>query len=235
MKTYDKIYALGNKENSTIFADDYDLIVIEEKVDGANFRFQIVDGLPLFGTRTQNLNKDNMNSNFKRAVDFVTEKLKYNVLKDIYEKAGLVFFCENMIKHTIGYNWDITPPVIGYDIFSVPENKYLDEKKCAMVFKEIGIEFIPLVRYCTSKECRELLEQLEELVPSSKYVAMKAEGIVFKNYKKQIFAKFVRKEFKEKNEEVFGKTKRKTTNDEEFLVVVYCNNFKIKMNHEKEI
>lgn len=232
MKTYNKIYALGNEENKDIFNDDNDIIVIQEKVDGANFRFCYQDGKLKFGTRTQDLVDEQVNKNFKRAVEFVKER--FDKLSDEKKLSlrGLIFFCENMIKHTIGYNWDITPPVIGYDIYIpiYPEGKGVygsidNIKEC---FDLLDIEFIPIVKICSAKECKSLMTNLEELVPTSKYITMKAEGIVFKNYSKQIFAKFVRKEFKEKNEEVFGKTKKKASNDEEWMTAVYCNNFKIE-------
>ncbi len=38
---YKKIRQLGHEENKHIFLDPDDEIVIEEKVDGANFRFMV--------------------------------------------------------------------------------------------------------------------------------------------------------------------------------------------------
>lgn len=232
MKTYDKIYALGHDENANIFDNDEDEIVVEEKVDGANFRFTIEHGELRFGSRTQTIQEDQCNKNFKRAVEFVRDKFNGLSFEEKRSMQGLTFFCENMVKHTIPYNWDITPPVIGYDIYAsiYLEGKgvYMSSDKCKELFDMIGIEFVPIVKKCTAKECKEILKTLEEYVPTSKYVAMKAEGIVFKNYTKQMMAKYVRQEFKERNEEVFGKTKKKASNDEEWMTAVYCNNHKVE-------
>jgi len=236
IKTYDKIFSLGNVENADIFRDENDIIVIEEKVDGACMRIKLQvdenkESKLIFGSRTQNLVEGQINKNFKRSVDFVNSNFVQlsTVEKEILE--GYVFFCENMIKHTMSYNWDITPPLIGYDVYSEKEFRYLNVDEIKPLFEILKIEFIPVIKSCSAKECLELIKNVEELeafVPTSKYVTMKAEGIVFKNNSKQIMAKFVRKEFKEKNSEVFGGTKKKAPNDEEWMTVVYSNNYKIE-------
>ena len=59
---------------------------------------------------------------------------------------------------------------------------------------------------------------------------MKAEGVVFKNYNKQLFAKYVRDAFKEKNAETFGhhyKYHLEEDNDNARIVYVYATNARI--------
>ena len=80
---YKKIKRLGDEENKEIFADKEDLIYIQEKVDGANFRFYITEkGELIFGSRTQEIREDDKShKNFMRAVNHIREKLKGKHLK----------------------------------------------------------------------------------------------------------------------------------------------------------
>jgi hypothetical protein len=76
---------------------------------------------------------------------------------------------------------------------------------------------------------------VEGYIPRSKYIGgsekdLLAEGVVVKNYEKQLFAKIVRPEFVERNAEVFGGSKKPRSlngNDEEF-VFKYCTNYRIE-------
>jgi len=52
---YLKIKIAGHEDNKRIFSDPEDDIVVEEKIDGGNFRFYINKGNIIFGSRTQQL------------------------------------------------------------------------------------------------------------------------------------------------------------------------------------
>jgi hypothetical protein len=72
----------------------------------------------------------------------------------------------------------------------------------------------------------------DSFVPDSKYTPLslqnrQAEGVVFKNYDKQIFAKYVRKKFKEVNKRAFGGSKKFANDDSEKIVAIYCTNARI--------
>ena len=61
-----------------------------------------------------------------------------------------------------------------------------------------------------------------------------AEGVVFKNYKKQLFVKHVRDKFKENNGKAFGrKPKDKLPTQDDVLVYKYCTNRRIQKIIEK--
>ena len=49
---YGKIKQLGHKECEDIFSDPEANIVVQEKIDGGNFRFTIKNGIIIFGSRT---------------------------------------------------------------------------------------------------------------------------------------------------------------------------------------
>ena len=122
---YHKIKQLGDEENKDIFLVPTDQIAIEEKVDGANFRFIIKDVKIIFGSRTQQLTSDegeetNISKNFQRCVKHILETVWSNI--DITESPlfkSLIFYGENMVKHTMNYDWEKMPPFLGFDILTL--------------------------------------------------------------------------------------------------------------------
>jgi hypothetical protein len=231
-KKYPKIYTIGHEENKDIFSNPEDIILIQEKIDGGNFRFMIKDNKVIFGSRTMQLTDDeggdtNVPKDFKSCCDYVRDKInKCDVSLDRYE--GYIFFGEACHKHTINYNWEKIPRFLGFDIFDMQHNKFI----YPLFYADFQIEEVPFVKECKVSEIGEINDKL---VPISAYAPldklnMQAEGIVIKNYSKQILAKYVRNEFKEKNTEAFGGTpkynKEDDTDNAEFLFK-YCTNPRI--------
>lgn len=223
---YKKIYRLGFEENKDIFLNKNDLIYIEEKVDGANFRFYIGEkGQVIFGSRSQQLTSDkgedtNVQKNFMKCINHIREKLKD---KNLLKYKGLIFYGECMVKHTIGYDWENTPPFLGFDILK--KDKFLDCDEVTKIYSELRLDRVPLIKVVHAHEIKEITDKD---VPKSKYYSGQAEGIVFKNYDKQIYAKYVREAFKEKNKKEFGVNKKNTKTDEDYFTAVYCTNARIE-------
>jgi len=222
--TYHKIKRFGDDENKNIFLIDDDDIVIEEKIDGANFRFYISkEGAIIFGSRTQQLTSNegsdsNVAKNFRRCVNFVRKTLEG---KDLIEFRGLTFYGECCVRHTMNYEWEGMPPYLGFDVGD--SRGYWDYAHKKKAFALLGLKMVPLIKIIKASEIKNVTD---EDVPISEYALAssqdrQAEGIVFKNYKRQIFAKYVRDAFKEKNSEVFGGTPKynafENTNNSEFL------------------
>jgi len=236
-KTYHKIKRLGDEENKEIFTNPEDEIIIQEKIDGGNFRFAILNGKLIFGSRTQQLTNDegedtNLNKNFKRCVEFVREKLTN--CPHAFD-LNLIFFGECCVKHTISYDWDKIPPFLGFDIYDIKEERYLDYRECYELYTSFGLPMVPLVGI---KKAGEIKDVTDKMVPISMYSLesakdRKAEGVVYKNYTKQIFAKYVRDAFKERNAEAFGGSPKynKTGEDNNAdFVFKYCTNARIEKN-----
>ena len=224
---YKKIKQLGDEENEDIFKDKEDLIYIQEKVDGGNCRFYInKNGKIIFGSRTQQLTSDegediNIQKNFMRCLNHIRDKLSD---KDLTNYKNLIFFGELMIQHTIGYDWENTPPFLGFDILG-EDDRFIEMDIMMKVYTSLGLDFVPLIKVVKASEIKEVTDKD---VPKSKYYGGQAEGIVFKNYEKQIYAKYVRDKFKEKNKEEFGQNKKHTTTDEDYFSAVYCTNARIE-------
>lgn len=229
-KKYGKIKIVGHEDNEGIFSDSTDEIIIEEKLDGANFRFMIKNGKIIFGSRSQQLTSDegvdtNIQKNFLRAVNFIRGQIISNIDLDNSEKyENYIFYGECMVSHTMSYDWDTIPPFLGFDIYDVKKEEYLEVDVMGLLFDELGLEIVPIIKITTVGELKEITE---DMIPTSRYSLHQAEGIVFKNYKKQLMAKLVREKFKEKNKEVFGGGKKYTNTDEEYLTAVYCTNSRI--------
>ena len=224
---YGKIYRIGHTETEDIFKNEKDLIVIEEKIDGGNFRFMILDQRVIIGSRTQQLTSDegedtNMNKMFLRCSNYVRQMIKDLDLKK-YE--GMIFYGENCIKHTLNYNWDEIPPYLGFDIRK--DNVFINYEERTKLFQELGLKEAPLVEI---KQAKEIKEIDDNIIPISKYAKGKAEGVVFKNYSKQIFAKYVSDAFKEDNALAFGGSPKYNniddTNNGDFIFK-YCTNARI--------
>lgn len=230
---YHKIKRLGDDENKDIFLNPDDEIVIEEKVDGANIRILIKDGKLIFGSRTQQLTSDEgedikIEKNFRRCIEFVRETLKDIDLKHF---NNLILIGECMVRHTLSYDWDKMPPFLGFDIYNLETNEYVGYDGIVELFHLLRLPIVPLFKRCKASEITEIND---DFVPISQYAPrenpnQKAEGLVFKNYKRQIFAKYVRSEFKEKNAEMFGKkSKGKSDDNNEEIVFKYCTNARIE-------
>lgn len=213
MLEYDKIRYLGDASNSFIFNDEEDEIVVTEKMDGANFRFMLEDGKLVFGSRKVELEKE---SQWSDCINFIKEQINDNIFK--YQ--GLTFFGECMKRHTIKYN-DNIPMFIGFDVYD--GEKFIDNPE--EIFEDIGLTFVPIIGKYKVKDIGELDESF---VPKSIWNDDLAEGIVLKNYEKQVFAKIVRKKFKEENRLKFGGSPRFSKNDTEKVFLKFCTKARVE-------
>lgn len=224
---YPKIRVLGDEENKELLANDDDWIYIEEKMDGANTRFLIVDGKVIVGSRNVQITNDEgelQNERWRRAYNFVMEKLKKVDLKR-YDRLMLVG--ETMVRHSIDYDWSRIPPILMFDVYDLNEGRFLDYNEKCRIFDEMNLPIVPLVKIVKAKDLRSMKID-DDFVPQSKWRDGKAEGVVFKNYKRQIFAKYVLTEFREVNKMAFGGSKKYASNDTEKVLFQYCTNQRIE-------
>lgn len=233
MIKYPKIYTVGHEYNEMIFLNPKDEIIIEEKIDGANFRFMITDENQLiFGSRRLELVQDGdhkWQKNFTRCISFIQDALRD---KDLSRLKGYILFGECVTSHTLSYDWDKIPPYLGFDIINLKNDTFLDYNTKIKIFTELNLPIVPLIKTCKAKD---IVEINDNMVPISFYAPksnpkQKAEGIVFKNNITGVRAKYVRNEFKEANSKTFGGNpkynKVDDTNNAEF-VFKYCTNARI--------
>ncbi len=214
---YPKIFHIGTKNTEGFITPDAmdNEIVIEEKMDGANFRFGVIDGKFRAGSRrvdftplmyppneptTPVMNESALGQFFK-AVMYAFANYA-DKLKD-----GYVYFAEYMIPHTLDYDWDNTPLLLGFDIYDVNVQRFLGYDEKIKEFQRIGMPTVPLVKRMKLRDLT--VEEYEKLIPKSKYRDGVAEGVVIKDYARQWFVKVVTPEFREANLATFGAGARK--------------------------
>ena len=215
---YPKIKQLGHEETLNLFLDPEDTVIIEEKIDGSNFRIFIKDCQLYFGSR--NLTLEENNGQWLRCIKYVKQTLDD---KDLLKLNGHILFGECTNPHTLKYNLEQIPPFLGFDVLT-PEGKFLSHKN--KIFQKLGLPIVPCLQYIKVKD---ITNVTDEWVPKSLYSDLQAEGIVFKNYKRQAFAKYVRAEFKEENKKVFGSSP-KHSEDTERISLKYCTMARIEKN-----
>lgn len=204
VQKFHKIHRLGKKE---IPSDE--LIYVEEKLDGANFRVWFEEDRSMrFGTRETEFPKDcQAFGNFQRAVEFMKER-HINFLKEFEvhpELQRYIFYLESMTKHTLNYDKEITPATVLFDIYDPITNKYMALAHKQEIAEHLNIK-TPQVVYCGTNR-----EFTENDIPQSAYGPFKAEGIVIKTMETKfdihgeiLRGKLVREEFKEENHKVFN-------------------------------
>jgi hypothetical protein len=242
-KKYWKIFAVGSDHDEVkpLLQNDEDLIYIEAKEDGANTRIAVIDGKLIFGSRTQEIEEGSVNAkNWNRCMAFIHEKTK-----DKKFPENCILFVENMIKHTMNYNWETIPPCLGFDIQDMTTGKFYDYDKKKEIFDSLDLPMVPLVWRGSVKQFKEEIAKTEgdndlnkiekRFIPVCKYAPISnpnqlEEGIVIKNPIAMSYGKIVRNEFKEKNAEEFGgapKYNKVDDTDNTELVFKYCTNARI--------
>lgn len=220
---YPKIYHLGHEDTELVLADKNDTVVEEEKIDGANFRFYVRDNKLILGSHTQEL-AEVPDKFWKRGVEYTKEKFDGRNLQN-YD--GYIFYAEMCVKHSVDYDWDKIPPILGFDIMYAETGQFMDWKEAKRIYESLGITFVPVIQECKVSELGELSEKR---IPKSAYSATQAEGVVIKNYAKNVMCKIVSSKFKEVNRAAFGMTKsqaRATQDNDEMVTAAYATNSRI--------
>jgi len=204
---YPKVKYVGEPENRDLWNSR---VYVEEKIDGANFRFGWIGGVFRFGSRNVELTKagDSIPKNFRKAVEFV-QSIK-DKLRPCY-----IYFAEATIPHTIQYDWSKMPYILGFDIWDCEQHRFVDYDLKVKMFEEADIQPVPLIKVLNSKPSQ---EELKQIIPMSQFYDGTAEGVVFKNYRDQVIAKLVSKKFKEVNRSIFGKHKKEIKDETEKFV-----------------
>ena len=194
INSYPSVYQVGHAAIANLFDGE---VQIEEKVDGSQFSFGIVDGEILCKSKNVRFSPDMANKMFNKAVETVLELTP--LLKD-----GWQYRCEYLQKpkqNTLCYERTPKSYLILFDINTGLESYMSYEDKKAEA-ERIGLECVPLL-YRGKVETYDQFTQFLEL--TSILGGCKVEGVVIKNYeqftkdKKVAMGKYVNESFQEIN------------------------------------
>lgn len=240
MRKYPKVKYPNDEDAKGVFASGD--IVIQEKLDGANFRFTLEDNLDeeyhtserdiVFGSRNVIFkNQSDENKQFERSMEYIRDVVDPKIIREIQEKhnGSLTFFGESMTPHTLEYDWKNTPRFIGFDVYHEDDERWLTQANIERAFDELNLPTTPVIDIVSAKAWGDYSIEVGE----SAFGDVKAEGFTFKNYDTQTFAKFVRDDFKEKAKKTFGASKKQQKSGAEKLSYTYITNARIEKQAHK--
>jgi hypothetical protein len=171
LPSYPKVYALGHAAISGIFSD---VVSVEEKVDGSQFSFGIVDGDLQCRSRGKD-QTDAPDDLFKPAVRTARELADAGLLV-----PGWVYRGETLAKpkhNTLKYDRVPDRNIILYDV-TTGEESYLEPHEKQKSAERLGLECVPVLHVGTV----ESLDELHEFMSRTSVLGgCKAEGIVCKS------------------------------------------------------
>lgn len=190
--SYPKIYAFGHREVRDIFDGP---VVVEEKVDGSQFSFGVIDGELRCRSKGQEIVVGAPEALFRTAVANVVALAPKLTPEWTYRGEVL-----SKPKHNaLAYDRVPAQNVILFDI-NDGEESYLSPEEKATEAERLGLECVPSFPLVTPVTESTLLGMLDRV---SVLGGQKIEGIVVKRYdrfgadKKALMAKFVSEAFKE--------------------------------------
>ena len=167
-----------------------------EKVDGANFRFQLQQsGQIRFGDRNRVYQDSTaVPDPYQHAVRYVQEHLDREALRAAVDDVEeIVFFGEAMHRHTIEYDWDRTPSVLGFDVWSAADEAFRPPGAVNRIFERLGLQPVNAVeRELSARD----FDPDSYTIPESAWYDGPAEGVVVRNKRGQR-AKLLHPEFRE--------------------------------------
>jgi len=242
MIKYPKLRYTNHEDSKPLFEEGE--IVVQEKVDGSNFRFTLEENLDeqfhteerdlVFGSRNvQYKNPKDESKQFGAPISYIRDTITRDDVLSLQDTfAGrLTFFGEAMLPHTLSYNFGDIPAFVGFDVYNESTKRWLNRENVEFTFDKLGIDVSPILDTVPARE----FDEFTIVVPESEYGDVKAEGLAFKNYETQTFAKYVRPTFKEKNVQTFGKPKKHQETGAEKCSYQYITSARIRKTAHKLI
>lgn len=214
-------------------------------VSNSNFRFKLDEksDMFLFGSRNtlfkeQGLPKhpENIGGQFAKVSRHINNKANKDKLRDYQDSFGeLTIYGENMVKHTLDYEWDDIPQFLGFDVYSEKEGEFLRLETAKGIIEDIGLEFAPIVDRVEANK----FDHEDYEIPESNYREGKAEGVVIRRSSERdkhgswrgSRAKYLSEEFEEKHGS--AKSGSEPMTDDEELVETYATKGRIRKHINK--
>ena len=192
INSYPQVYAVGHKVIQDLFKGE---VLVEEKIDGSQFSFGVLNGELCCRSKGKQIILDNPEKMFTKAINTALE------LQDKL-RPEWIYRCEFLQKpkHNV-LLYDRTPEkyLIVYDIM-VGLEAYLSYPEKLVEAKRLGLECVPVLYFGEITELG-MLNNLLDLM--SCLGGTQVEGVVVKNYelftqqKKFAAGKYVSEKYKE--------------------------------------
>jgi hypothetical protein len=160
-------------------------------------------------------------------------EIKRDGQREVLDSWGVVtLFGENMLRHSLDYNWEKTPAFLLFDVYSHDEDEFLPLDAARSVCGTLGLEFVPVLDIVSNPSEFDPTEYGESL-PASQFRDGLAEGVVIKNYETQCFAKLVAEENEEVRYDRWGYAQTHAEDYTELLVARFVTNERIEKQLRK--
>lgn len=171
-KKYMDIERLKDKYVDGFQKGDY--IVVQEKIDGANFSIRYneeEDAITSFSRK----NILDFSNNLRGAWEW-SQKLNKELVKEVLG-TNLILFGEWLVSHTIVYPNDKYQNAYFYDVYNVETGNYLKQDEVKNIINRLGLISVPVFYEGEFKSW----EHLRQFVGRTDLGGENGEGIVVKN------------------------------------------------------
>ena len=214
-KKYHSIVRYGHRSTREVL-NRGDQIIIQEKVDGANASFAVVDGELKCWSRNRELSMSNTLEGF-----YVWAKQNIEVDKLL---EGVVYFGEWTAQHKVVYE-GYAKQFFLYDIYNLHLEEYVSFSMVRDEAKRLGLNLIPVFFEGEFESFEQLMSYVGRTALNGKLgQEVSGEGIVVKNvdyrdrFGKQMFVKLVVDKFAEVQMQKAPKDPKKKFTPEELKV-----------------
>lgn len=258
MKEYPKVPRYDHPVVENTWFDENTHIL--EKYDGSNFRFALYDeyynqydtrddakeGEYILGSSSVDRSESKVDKfqktlEFDKRLNFIKNNVNKDKLKQLHKEyeSPLIIFAENMIRHTLEYNWDNIPPLIVFDIY-VPS---LDDsmEKFNDPYREKFDGFLPWSEVCRITD--EVLDMRTaryidtgvkysnldtDMIGKSEFSENRAEGYVIRDDNSYRRIKIRTPEFLEMNKKIWGSNVNDSSPESKKIAYTFATNTRIK-------
>ena len=193
-KKYHKIIRYGHKSTQDVL-NKGDYIIIQEKIDGANASFAVINGELKCWSRNRELNESNTLEGF---YEWVQQNVQVQKLLE-----GVVYFGEWTAQHKVSYEGYMKQFFL-YDIYNLHLEEYVSFSMVRDEAKRLGLQLIPVFFEGEFESFEQLMSYVGRTDLGGKLKGKPTgEGIVVKNvnyrdeFGKQVFVKLVIDGFRE--------------------------------------
>lgn len=151
-----------------------DHIVVQEKIDGANFSIRYdedSDSIAAYRRR----DRLDFNDNLRGAWEW-----SQTLDKDLVHRVlgtNLILFGEWLVEHSVVYPSECYQKAYFFDVWDTKIGRYLPQKEVELIITQLGLIYVPVLY----SGVFESWKKLEELIGVTKLGGSYGEGIVVKN------------------------------------------------------